>query len=94
MYNNKHIKANINLHNTKFYGDKALIESEHCTCLSVILLDSIVHVDKKFHLQIFLNKCKYAIKKKKIMSKIHEELKLDEFDDDKYDDEYVCPFKC
>ena len=28
------------------------------------------------------------------MNIINEELKLDESDDDKYDDEYVYPFKC
>ena len=29
-----------------------------------------------------------------ILNAINEELKLDEPDDDKYDDEYVYPFKC
>ena len=33
-------------------------------------------------------------KKKKILNTTHEELKLDESDDDKYDDEYVYSFKC
>ena len=33
-------------------------------------------------------------KKKEIMNTINEELKLDESDDDKYDDEYDYPFKC
>ena len=33
-------------------------------------------------------------KKKKILNPTHEELKLDESDDDKYDDEYVYSFKC
>ena len=62
---------------------------------SVILLDSIVNVDKKYHLQIFLKEWKYAMKKKKIMNAINEELKLDESDDDdKYDNEIDYPFKC
>ena len=38
--------------------------------------------------------CKYAVKKKKIMNTINEELRLDESDDDEYDDEYDYPFKC
>ena len=58
------------------------------------MLDSIVNADKKYHPQIFLKECKYAIKKKKIMNTINEELKFDKSDDDKYDDEYDYPFKC
>ena len=51
-----------------------------------MLLDSIVNVDKKYNLLIFLKKRKYAIKKKKIINAINQELDLDEFDDD--DDKY------
>ena len=52
-----------------------------------MLLDSIVNVDKKYNLLIFLKKRKYAIKKKKIINAINQELDLDEFDDDD-DDKY------
>ena len=59
------------------------------------MLDSIVHVNKKYHPQIFLKECKYVIKKKKIMNRINEKLKSDESgNDDKYDSEYAYPFKC
>ena len=51
-----------------------------------MLLDSIVNVDKKYNLLIFLKKRKYAIKKKMIINAINQELDLDEFDDD--DDKY------
>ena len=100
MYNDKCIKAKINLYNTNFYRNKTAIECEPCTWFSVILLDSIVNVDKKYHLHIFLKECKYAIKKKKIMNTINEELKLDESDDDDYDDDDTYdnkidyPFRC
>ena len=90
VYNDKYIKAKISSFNTNFYGNKSPIEDEHYTCFSVILLDSIVNADKKYHPQISVNECKYAIKKKKIMNTINEELKLDESGNDKYD--YL--FKC
>ena len=46
------------------------------TCLSVILLDSIfVNSDNSYYPQIFLEECKYAVKKKKIINTIIEELK-------------------
>ena len=39
-------------------------QNKRYTCLSVILLDSIVNVDKKYYLYLFLEECKYAVKKK------------------------------
>ena len=47
------------------------------TCLSVILLDPIfVNSDNSYYPQIFLEECKYAVKKKKIINTIIEELKI------------------
>ena len=82
-YNDKYIKAKVNLYNTNFYGNKTPIEGEHYGCFSITLLDSIVNVDKKYHRQIFLEECIYAvIKKRKKMNTINVELELDESDDD------------
>ena len=49
--------------------------------LSVILLDSFVKIDNDYHPQIFLEECKYAVKKKKIINAINEELNSDEPDE-------------
>ena len=50
---------------------------ERYICLSVILLDSIfVNSDNSYYPQIFLEECKYAVKKKKIINTIIEELKI------------------
>ena len=38
-----------------------------------MVLDSIINVDKKNYPKVFLRECKYAEKKKKIMSTIKEE---------------------
>ena len=65
MYNDKYIKDKINLHDTNFCGNKTPIEGENYTCFTVILLDSIANVDKKYYSQIFLKECKYAVKIKK-----------------------------
>ena len=47
------------------------------------LLDSIfVNSNKKYYPQIFLEECKYAIKDKKIINTINEDLKLNESDDE------------
>ena len=65
--------------NTNFHDDKIPEENERHECLSVILVDSVVKVDKKFYPQILLEECKYAMKKKYIMNTTDEELNLDEF---------------
>ena len=50
---------------TNFQPNKISKDNEHCTCLSITLLDSIlVNSDKKYP-QIFSNKCKYTIKNDK-----------------------------
>ena len=86
VYNDKYIEAKINLYDTNFFGNKTLIEDEHCPFFSVIFLDSIVNVDKK---QIKKNIITNIFKRMEVCSKteknnntINEELKLDESDDD------------
>ena len=61
-------------------------DNECCACLSVILLDSVVIVDKKYYSQIFLKECKYGVKKKKIINSNNEKLNLNESDDDESED--------
>ena len=68
-----------------FFGYKILY-TECCTCLSVILLDSIfVDSDNEQYPQIFLEDFKCAIKKGNKCN-YNEELKLDESDDEYNDD--------
>ena len=71
VYNDKYIKIKIKIYNyrinTNFQGNKIPKDNECCACLSVVLLDSVVNVDKKYYAQIVLEECKYAVKKKKIM---------------------------
>ena len=56
-------------------------DNECCACLSVVLLDSTVNVAEKYYPQIFLEECKYAVKKKKIINSINEKLNLHESDE-------------
>ena len=56
-------------------------DNEYCTCLSVILLDSVIKIDNNYYPQIVLEECKYAVKKKKRMNTINDEVNLDESDD-------------
>ena len=91
VYNDKYIKTKIKIYNNKinthFQGNEVPKDNEYCTYLFVILLDSVVKTDNYYYYpQIFLEESKYAIKKKKIMNTINEKLKLNESDDDKFDE--------
>ena len=89
VYNDKYIKAKINILNTNFPGNKIPEENEDHACLSVILLDSVGKVSGEYYPQIF--ECKYAVKKKNIINAINEKLNLDESDDDEKNNEnYAC----
>ena len=68
VYNDKYIKAKIEIYNNRVYKNfqhnKIPKDNEYCACLSVIFLGSIfVNSDKEYYLQIFLEECKYSIKK-------------------------------
>ena len=59
VYNSKYIKTKINIYSNRVYANfrynKIPKDNEYCTCLSVILLDSIfVNSNKKYYPQIFL----------------------------------------
>ena len=81
MYNDKYIKTKIKIYNNRVYTN--FQHNEYFACLSIILLDSIfVNSDKEYYPQILLEECKYAIKNKKIVNTINEDLELSESDDE------------
>ena len=51
-----------------------------------MLLDSVAKISNDKNPQTFLEECKYAVKKRKRMSTINEELNLYESDDDSEND--------
>ena len=90
VYNDKYIKTKIKIYNDKVYTNfqhsKMPKDNEYCACLSVILLDSIfINSNKGYYPQIFLEECKYAIKDRKIINTAHEDLKLNESNDESYE---------
>ena len=90
MYNDKYIKTKsyYNRLYKNFNYNKIPKDNEYGACLSAILLDStFVNSDKEYYPQIYLEECKYAIKRKKVMNTVNEELGLRE-SDNKFDDSY------
>ena len=53
--------------NAVFSDDKIRRESIYCICIAVIGTDSVMRIDKKNYTQVYLQECKYKIKKKKMV---------------------------
>ena len=60
--------------NTNFQGKKVPKENATYKCLSLIMLDSVVRVNKKYYPQTLLEECKYEITKNKIENLINDDL--------------------
>ena len=58
-------------------GNDAPQENMHYTCIACITIDSVMRMDKKNHPQVYLEECKYRIKKIQMSKFINTELKSD-----------------
>ena len=68
----KYIKRKIKTYgdrvNANFQGQKVPKENVSYKCISLIMLDSVIRVNKKYYLQTLLKECKYAVRKNKMES--------------------------
>ena len=46
-------------------------------CIACITIDSVIRIDKKNYLQVYLEECKYRVKKIQMSRSINTELKSD-----------------
>ena len=58
--------------NTNFQGKKVPKENASYKCLSLIMLDSAISVNKKYYPQTLLEECKYVIKTNKMDNLIND----------------------
>ena len=79
MYDNK---VNIN-----FQGKETPKGDSSYKCLSLIMLDSVVKVGKKYYPQAFLEECKYIKIKNKMFNYINDDLEITSLDDDDDDND-------
>ena len=71
IYEQKYLKAKIR----EFDG--VIKTNMHYTCIACITIDSVMRIDKENHLQVYLEECKYEIKKIQMSGFINTELKSD-----------------
>ena len=89
----KYIKTKIKMYedrvNTNFQGKKVPKENASYKCLSLIMLDYVIRVNKKYYPQTLLEECKYVIRKNKMENLINDDLDLISSDesDNEFDNE-------
>ena len=91
--NDKYIKTKIKMYEdrvtTNFQGRKGPKENVSYKCLSLITLDSVIRVNKKYYPQTLLEECKYVIGKNEMENLINDDLGLsssDESDNESYNE--------
>ena len=67
---------------TNFHNKKMPKEKAPCKCLSIIMIESVIKVNKKYYPQTLLEECKYIQEKIKIVNHIDEDLENSESDSD------------
>ena len=81
VYEYKYLKAKVREFNgvikTNFLGNDMPKENMNYTCIACITIDSVMNIDKKNHPQVYLEECKYRIKKTQMPKFIKNELKSD-----------------
>ena len=91
VYGKKYLKTKVREYEgmikTNFLGNGIPKENMHYTCIACITIDSIMRLDKKNYPQVYLEECKYKIKKIQISRFINNELDLDSESDSESDDE-------
>ena len=70
VYNEKCIKAKLKefngVLNTNFLGCQVPREGVHYTYTACIIIDSVMKMERKNYPQVYLEECKYKVKKKKM----------------------------
>ena len=59
---------------TNFLGNDVPKENMHYTCIACITIDSVMRMEKKNYPQVYLEECKYKIKKIQMSTFINTEL--------------------
>ena len=71
--------------NTFFSENEILKERKHYICIAVIYIDSVLRKEKKNYSQVYLEQCKYKIKRRKPVDFTDAEVDLSSDDSDDLD---------
>ena len=103
VYEYRYLKAKVRefdgVIKTNFLGNDVPKENMHYTCIVYITIDSVMRIDKKNYPQVYLEECKYRVKKMQMSRFINTELKsdsdseLDSEEESKFDAELMAKLK-
>ena len=81
IYENKYLKTKVREFDgsikTNFLGNNVPKENTYYTCIACITLDSVLKMNKKNYPQVYLEECKYKVKKIRTPRFINVELESD-----------------
>ena len=93
VYVEKYIKVKVKEFNglikTNFLGDKITKESMYYACIACVTIDSVMRMENKNYPQVFLEECKYKIKKTKTSKFIEAEWESESEPESKSDTELM-----
>ena len=69
------------MNRTTFTDDEIPQERNHYACIAVIDIDSVLKIYKKVYPQVYLEQCKYKLKKRKPTDFTDAEIELSEEND-------------
>ena len=78
---------------TNFLGNDVPKENMHYTCIACITIDSVMRMEKKNYPQVYLEECKYKIRKIQMSRFINTELDLDSDSDSESDAKLMAKLK-
>ena len=97
VYDEKYLKTKVREYDgvikRNFLGNDMSKENMHYTCIACITIDSVMRMEKKNYLQVYLEACKYKIKKIQMSRFINTELDLYSESDSEPDDALMARLK-
>ena len=93
IYEYRYLKAKVKKFDhaikTNLLGNDIPKENMHYACIACMTIDSVLTIDNKNHSQVYLEECKYRIKKTQMPKFINTELKSDSESDSDLDSEKI-----
>ena len=92
VYDKKYLKNKVKEYDgvikTNFLGNDVPKENKHYICIACIAIDSVMRMDQKNYPRIYLEECKWKIKKTQTPRFINTELDSDSESDNDSDDDF------
>ena len=93
VYDQTYIKAKVRefdgVIKTNFLGDGVTKENMHYACIACITINSVMRMEKKNYLRVYLEECKYRAKKIQMSRFINTELESASESESKSDTELI-----